>query len=480
MFSSHPGSASDLSRTEQNQETDLEFTNTLFIPFLGQSNAEFMSYIYDPYQPDSIVNNTSGAIALEQKLATFTDQKIIFSNTQENNFDIGSSKVNGNSNGNYIDDDIVWWYPDQNLPGGALRQSESRLQAWLSTQKATINDEIAIIWSQGESDVGDLSSNDPIARDKYKQSTIAVFDYLTSRLDFTNVKFYMVPTGRLQTDGARNVGLSGRDISAMNEGLKVVREVQSEIALEREDVLLTPDYSDLNMVYEEGQLYGESYDQGENEWSQDFWHLGHDSLKIHGDRLAQYIALDQGNNNVISFTDSLGNPAKSTSLTRTGILDINIAKSSSQEIIQGTDNPDVVVGTLAEDEIVGGNGNDVIIATQGLDTLTGGKGNDVFFYDAAIYQDTVAHTDQILDFTIDKDRLDVSELIKLADNPLIHTITTEYITVNVLSKNSLEIQFDQDGVGQKEGATFAILKNIDPSAFISNIGNHLIVSPLEL
>lgn len=432
--------------------------NTLFIPFLGQSNAQHMSYIFEPYQPESIANKNSGAIVFKQKLTTFTDQAIVTSDTLENNFAVGSSKVNGNSY--FVPDDIVWWYPDISHPGGALRQAESRLQEWLSIQEA--------------------EANDPVARDKYKQSTLAVFDYLTSSLDYANIKFYIVPTGRLQAYGARNSGLSEENIAVMNEGLQVIREVQGEIALARDDVLLAPDYSDLNMVYEEGELYRESYDQNQSEWSSDFWHLGHDGLKVNGDRLAQYIALDQGENNVISFTDSFGNPAESTSLTRDGILDINVAETSSQEIIQGTDNPDVIVGTLQGDKIIGGAGNDLIMASQGMDTLIGEAGNDIFFFDSVVYPDIAVHSDQILDFEINQDRLDVSELLKLTNNSLASTIATEYIIITPLGANSIELQFDQDGVGQGESVPFAILENIDPLGFISNIGNHLIVSPIEL
>ncbi|MGD1920196.1 MAG: hypothetical protein ACFCAD_15715, partial [Pleurocapsa sp.] len=293
----------------------------MFIPFLGQSNAEHMSIIYDPYQPESTANNTSGAIDLKQNLSNLIDSNIVTSDTRETNFAIGGSKVNGN--GYYLDDNYVWWYPEQNQPGGALLQAEEGLKTWLSDNEAQPNDEISIIWSQGESDVGDIYAGDPDTKEAYKQSTLAIFDYLTNSLDYENLTFYLVPTGRLQEEGAANAGLNPQEIDFMNEGIAIIREAQSEIAIERDDVQLAPDYSDLNMVYEEGQIYGESYDQNYYQWSRDFWHLGHDGLQVNGDRLAQYIALDRGTNNVINYTDSFGNPAQSISFTRDGILDIN-------------------------------------------------------------------------------------------------------------------------------------------------------------
>ena len=167
------------------------------------------------------------------------------------------------------------------------------------------------------------------------------------------------------------------------------------------------------MVYEEGQLYGESYDDDYYEWSTDFLHLGHDGLKVNGDRLAQYIAVDRGVSNVISFTDSFGNPADSISLSRDGLLDLNIS-ANAKGLIEGTDLPDVLVGTLAADEIVGGGGNDVIIASQGRDVLTGGTGSDVFFFDPLVYPNPASHGDRILDFELGSDRLDVSELLQLS------------------------------------------------------------------
>ncbi len=456
---------------------DTEPPNTLFVPFLGQSNAEQMSYIYDPYQPGMITNDTSGAIILDQKLTALIEGNVVTSDTRETNFAVGGSKVDGN--GYFQDDSTVWWYPDQGQPGGALRQAEQGLQDWLSVQGAQPTDEIAIVWSQGESDVGDVSREDPVAREKYKQSTLAIFDDLRSQLNYADVKFYLVPTGRLQADGAANAGLSPLEIEAINKGLAIVREVQKEIATERDDVLLATDYSDLNMVYEEGTLYGASYDLDYSEWSADFWHLGHDGLKINGDRLAQYISLDRGENNVISFTDSFGNPAQSTSLARAGLLDINVSANPSLGVIQGTNNPDVIVGTLAADVIAGGEGNDIIMASQGVDTLTGAAGSDVFFFDPLIYPGVASNSDIVTDFELQSDRLDVSELLKLTGNPLAETIATQYIIVNPLSETSLEIKFDVDATGEQSAETLAILENVSPGEFIAEISSHLIVTPTE-
>ena len=466
--------SSDFSISESQDEGS---QGNLFVPILGQSNGYHMSIVYDPYQPGSTSNNSSGATVLEQDLSNITDRNVVTSDTQETNYAVGGSKVNGN--GTFQEDQSVWWYPDQGQPGGALRRAEQGVRQWLSDNGAQPNDEVAIVWSQGESDVGDLNSSNPDSVEKYKQATNAIFDYLKNSLGYSNVTFYLVPTGRLQAEAAPNIGLNDSAITSINEGVDLIRNAQEEIALGRDDVQLAPDYSDLNMVYEEGQIYGGSYDQDYGKWSQDIWHLGHDGLKVNGSRLAQYIALDKGQNKVISFTDSFGNSAESVSITRDGILDLNISANPSEETIAGTDNPDLIVGTLAGDTITGGNGNDVIVASQGIDELTGGSGNDVFFYDASVYPDLASHYDRITDFEVYSDRLDISEPLALAGYSGSDPIADGYVAVNPTGDNSLEVAFDPDGAGEQPANTIAILENVDVNSFQNDVNSQFIFTPTE-
>ena len=454
-----------------------ENLNSLYVPFLGQSNGQYMSKVFDPYQPGAVANDDSGAIILERELSNLLGTEVFTSDTWETNFAVGGSKVNGN--GDYQDDSTVWWYPEEERPGGALKRAEQELDDWFTELGAQPTDEVAIIWSQGESDIGDVSSGTSEAREQYKESTVAVFDYLRDRLDFAEIKFYLVPTGRLQETGAANRGFAEKTIATMQRGVDILRELQSEIALERDDVQLAPDYADLNMVYEEGLVYGDSYDFDYQKWSTDFLHLGHDGLKVNGDRLAQYIAVDRGASNVISFTDSFGDPADSISLTRDGLLDLNISANPSSGLIQGTDLPDVIVGTLAADEITGGAGNDVIIASQERDLLTGGAGNDVFFYDPLVYPDTASHADRLVDFTIGSDRLDVSELLKLSNYAGSDPIADGYVMVVPLNETSIEVRFDPDGAGVQPAASLATLDNIDPVRFKAEFADQIIITPTE-
>ena len=460
-----------LTNNSESQQTESQ--GTLFVPFLGQSNAKNMSMVYRSYKPGSTDNSTSGATALNRDLSNLTGSNVVTNDAVERNFAVGGSKVNGNSY--FINDSLTWWYPQQNQPGGALRQAESGLRQWLNDNGAQPTDEIAIVWSQGESDVGDMYVGDPSTKEGYKQSTTAVFDYLKSNLGYENITFYLVPTGRLQEQGAANTGLNPQEIDAMNQGIEIIRNAQSEIAIERDDVHLAPDYADLNMIYEEGEIYGESYDKNYDEWSKDFWHLGHDGLQINGSRIAQYIALDRGQNNVISFTDSFGNPAQSISLTRNGILDLNISQSSNSGSIEGTNNPDVIVGSLSADVITGGDGNDMIVGTQGVDTLTGGNGNDIFFY-----ADGTTQGDLISDFQSGSDRIDLSEPLRLAGYNGSDPVADGYVLLNSLNANSLEVQFDADGAGEQPANTLAVLDNVNSIELQNNYSDRFIFTPTEL
>ena len=455
-----------------NIEADTESQMTLFVPFLGQSNSQHMSIVRPPYKPGSTSNNSSGATVLRDELNELTNYNIVTSTSTDTNFAVGNSRVNGNSPSNQ-DDSLTWWYPEENRPGGALLAAESGLEEWLSDNGARSTDEIAVVWSQGEADVVNIDPNDPQTLESYKQSTLAIFDYLKDTLGYENITFYIVPTGRLQSEGATNAGFSDERIASIEAGLVQVRRVQAEIATDRNDVHLAPSYSDLNTIYQEGQIYGDSYNLNYELWSKDFWHLGNDGLKVNGSRIAQYIALDRGQNNVISFTDSFGSPARSISIPRSGLLDIDTQSHSGRDI-QGTKNPDVIIGTLGNDNIAGKEGDDVIIATQGFDTLTGGNGNDVFFY-----SQIDAQNDLITNFEPGSDRLDLSEPLKLSGYDGNNPIENGYIFAEPIGQKHIRIKFDRDGLENGEAQSVALIANINQSDFFNNLNEQFIFTPAE-
>ena len=91
-------------------------------------------------------------------------------------------------------------------------------------------------------------------------------------------------------------------------------------------------------------------------------------------------------------------------------------------VINGTPNNDTLTGTAGNEQIFGGagndtlnggDGNDILIGGAGADKLTGGAGADVFRFSSR--QDsyrtaTTSASDQILDFDVSADKIDVSAL----------------------------------------------------------------------
>ncbi|WP_342654390.1 putative Ig domain-containing protein [Pseudomonas sp. F3-2] len=91
-------------------------------------------------------------------------------------------------------------------------------------------------------------------------------------------------------------------------------------------------------------------------------------------------------------------------------------------VINGTPNSDRLIGTVANEQLFGGAGNDtldggagndVLIGGAGSDKLTGGAGADVFRFTSKLdsYRTaTTSSSDQILDFDVSADKIDVSAL----------------------------------------------------------------------
>lgn len=91
-------------------------------------------------------------------------------------------------------------------------------------------------------------------------------------------------------------------------------------------------------------------------------------------------------------------------------------------VINGTPNNDTLTGTAANEQLQGGAGNDtlnggagndILIGGTGVDKLTGGAGADVFRYTSKLDSYRTSSTsvsDQILDFDVSADKIDVSAL----------------------------------------------------------------------
>ncbi|RRV10121.1 mannuronan epimerase [Pseudomonas sp. v388] len=96
--------------------------------------------------------------------------------------------------------------------------------------------------------------------------------------------------------------------------------------------------------------------------------------------------------------------------------------STAPGVINGTPNNDNLTGTAGNEQMFGGagndtldggDGNDILIGGAGADKLTGGTGADVFRFSSKLdsYRTaTASGADQILDFDVSADRIDLSTL----------------------------------------------------------------------
>ena len=462
-----------MSSHEKHHKHESEDRNkALFVSFLGQSNAQFMSRLYTDYSPDSEDNKATGETVLKDVLEELTNYDV-----ETNNFAVSSSIINGDAR--EVDEDRVWWHPETSEPGGALLDTVEELREWLPSPEDAEKAELAIVWGQGESDSRTIGSKGEEVAQQYGEGMDGVFDYLQDTLgDEFKLKFYVMQTGRYEEVPAIARGTDEEDIQDTQEGLEVIRDAQLEIALGRQDTALATDYSDLDLIYEEGLKYGEDYDLDEDRWSIDPWHVGHDSLQVTGNRLAEFIALDLQANHVLSFTNADGEPASEVSLPQAAILDLRIPQNTEIAEIVGTDAPDVIVGSFEADKIMGEEGKDIIIAGEGKDTLTGGEGSDIFIFDSSVTDDLIAHQDLITDFKtgLKGDRLDVQELFELVDSDGDDPIT-EHIRLEEINDSILEIQFDWDASGSDAPLTIARLEGVDLESFEDRITYHIIDAP---
>ncbi|WP_281272032.1 Ig-like domain-containing protein [Marinomonas pollencensis] len=109
-----------------------------------------------------------------------------------------------------------------------------------------------------------------------------------------------------------------------------------------------------------------------------------------------------------------------------------------QDYLEGGNSNDILFGGDGDDSLLGGHGNDILIGGQGNDTLTGDNGNDLF-----ILQDPSTNgIDQITDFNVNNDALDVSDLLSADDVNLDDAdAVTAYLNANI------KLDSNDDGSG---------------------------------
>ncbi|WP_335917388.1 immunoglobulin-like domain-containing protein, partial [Shewanella chilikensis] len=114
-----------------------------------------------------------------------------------------------------------------------------------------------------------------------------------------------------------------------------------------------------------------------------------------------------------------------------------IRGGEGSDILFGQGGNDELYGDNGNDMLVGGNGNDLLVGGNGDDWLTGGQGVDTFSWKAG-----ETGTDHITDFELNKDKLDLSELL-LGEE---HNSLEQYFEFSVADGNTtISIDADLDG-----------------------------------
>jgi len=116
------------------------------------------------------------------------------------------------------------------------------------------------------------------------------------------------------------------------------------------------------------------------------------------------------------------------------------------DVLKGNTGDDTLIGGLGDDELQGNEGNDTLDGGQGVDRLFGGSGQDMF-----VFQQQSDSTDNIADFTIGEDAINLSKFEQF--------LTLEQLTLNQNGSNA-EIVLSND---QK-----IVLENINKQSLSSS------------
>lgn len=125
----------------------------------------------------------------------------------------------------------------------------------------------------------------------------------------------------------------------------------------------------------------------------------------------------------------------------TGGSDVdNISGGAGNDTLNGGAGNDVILGNADNDTINAGAGDDVVNGGTGKDILFGGTGNDTFVFAAGDSGITTATRDEIRDFTIGGDKIDLSSLAITSND--INLLTISGVTNRVI----LQIDSNHDSI----------------------------------
>ena len=149
----------------------------------------------------------------------------------------------------------------------------------------------------------------------------------------------------------------------------------------------------------------------------------------------------------------------------------------------GHQGDDILDGGLGDDFLFGGAGDDILIGGQGDDILSGGEGSDTFVW---MDGDLDGGLDVITDFTVNEDKIDISDLLQ--PNETMEQLLDD-ISATIVDDNNIQLTIDR-GNGQTQSIKIDDLVDqidgIDGSGGPSITGNELtsllneIIKPQEM
>jgi Ca2+-binding RTX toxin-like protein len=144
--------------------------------------------------------------------------------------------------------------------------------------------------------------------------------------------------------------------------------------------------------------------------------------------------------------------------------------------IDGSNNSDMIIGTLADDHITALGGNDMIVAGAGVDTLYGGGGIDNFIFDASVWREIfesppsgglLDYADIIEDFGTGAggDKINIDILLEEAGYTGTNPALDGYVKVSDNGNGDTLFAFDRDGAGAEQSMILAVFKNVSAPSF---------------
>ena len=156
-----------------------------------------------------------------------------------------------------------------------------------------------------------------------------------------------------------------------------------------------------------------------------------------------------------------------------GVTVENATGGSGNDKLVGNDAANTLDGSAGDDTIHGGAGNDTLVGGTGSDTLHGGAGADTFAYRKVSDSALGAPVDQILEFEVGTDKIDLSAIDTMLDaghqgftfigtNSFSGNGTPAQLRVGQVSGNLWQVQGDLDGDGAMDLAIWVNTTGTQP------------------